>query len=58
MTSRGALYTVCKVWGDPSPILARKSHIIPWMEKEMPLLKSLVPSGGGAKAQDRPERDR
>ena len=34
-----------------------KSHIIPWMEEEMALFKSLVPSRGGAKAPVRHERD-
>ena len=33
-----------------------KSHIIPWMEEEMTLFKSLVPSRGGAGAPVRPER--
>ena len=57
MTSRGPLYTVCKVWGDPLPFLPGKSHIIPWMEKEMTLFKSLIPSRGGATAPARPEKD-
>ena len=34
-----------------------KSHIIPWMEEEMTLLKSLIPSRGGAAAPARPEKD-
>jgi hypothetical protein len=49
LTSRGPLYTVCKVWGKLPPFLPGKSHIIPLMEEEMALFKSLVPPWDGAR---------
>ena len=58
MTSRGSLYTVCNVWGDTSPILARKiPYFIQRMEEEMALFKSLVPSRDEAEARVRPEKE-
>ena len=50
LTSRGPLYTVCEVWGTLPHVLIRKSHIIfSLMEDEMAILKSLIPSRGGAR---------
>jgi len=39
------------------PFLPGKSHIIPLMEEEMALFKSLVPSRDEAKARVRPEKE-